>query len=145
MKVNFSIKLFVLLPIVLLSACGSSRVAKKDFVTESGLTITDIRLNENGLEAVKGKKVEVHYIGTLTDGTKFDSSRDRHSPFKFTLGKGEVIKGWDEGVNGMRVGDIRKLVIPPNLAYGDRKMAKIPPNSTLIFEVELLNIVDESI
>lgn len=143
MKIVYSIKYFLLLPIVLVIACSTaSRVAKVDFVTESGITITDIRLNDNGREAVNGNKVEVHYVGTLTDGTKFDSSRDRNSTFKFTLGKGEVIKGWDEGVNGMRIGDIRKLVIPPQLAYGDRKRAKIPANSTLVFEVELLNIVE---
>ncbi len=143
MEIVYSTKYFLLLPIVLVIACGSaSRIAKTDFVTESGITITDIRLNDNGREAVNGNKVEVHYVGTLTDGTKFDSSRDRNSTFKFTLGKGEVIKGWDEGVKGMRTGDIRKLVIPPQLAYGDRKKAKIPANSTLVFEVELLNIVE---
>lgn len=124
-------------------SCGTaSRVPRVDFKTESGLQITDIKLSDNVQEAKQGDKVQVHYIGALTDGTKFDSSRDRNSPFKFTLGKGEVIKGWDEGVLGMHIGDIRKLVIPANLAYGERKMGKIPPNSTLIFEVELIKIVE---
>ena len=91
---------------------------------------------------MSGNKVQVHYVGTLMDGTKFDSSRDRGSPFKFTIGKGEVIKGWDEGIKGMRVGDIRTLTIPPHLGYGERKMGKIPANSTLIFEVELIKIVE---
>jgi FKBP-type peptidyl-prolyl cis-trans isomerase len=123
-------------------SCSSVRIPKDNFKTESGLIISDISLNEGGQIAMNGNKVQVHYVGTLMDGTKFDSSRDRNSPFKFTLGKGEVIKGWEEGIKGMRVGDIRKLTIPPQLAYGDRKMGKIPANSTLIFEVELLKIVE---
>ena len=123
-------------------SCSSARVAKTNFKTESGLIITDITLNDNGQIAMSGNKVQVHYVGTLMDGTKFDSSRDRGSPFKFTIGKGEVIKGWDEGIKGMRVGDIRTLTIPPHLGYGERKMGKIPANSTLIFEVELIKIVE---
>lgn len=123
-------------------SCSSARVAKTNFKTESGLIITDVTLNDNGQIAMSGNKVQVHYVGTLIDGTKFDSSRDRGSPFKFTIGKGEVIKGWDEGIKGMRVGDIRTLTIPPHLGYGERKMGKIPANSTLIFEVELIKIVE---
>lgn len=123
--------------------CSSSpRTPRVNFTSESGLIITDITLNDNGQIAMHGNKVQVHYVGTLQDGTKFDSSRDRNSPFKFTIGKGEVIKGWDEGIKGMRVGDIRKLIIPPQLGYGERKMGKIPANSILIFEVELLKIVE---
>jgi FKBP-type peptidyl-prolyl cis-trans isomerase len=94
-----------------------------------------------GAMAKAGDRVSVHYVGTLTDGTKFDSSRDRNQPFQFVLGQGQVIKGWDEGVAGMKVGEKRKLTIPPAMAYGAQgRPPKIPPNSTLVFEVELLAI-----
>lgn len=103
------------------------------------LESTDISVG-TGDEAVAGKTVSVHYTGTLTDGTKFDSSLDRGQPFEFVLGTGQVIKGWDDGVAGMKVGGKRKLVIPPDLAYGDRAQGSIPANSTLVFEVELLGV-----
>ena len=95
----------------------------------------------NGLAAKAGDTVTVHYVGTLADGTKFDSSRDRGKPFSFTLGHGRVIQGWDFGVAGMQVGGVRKLTIPPEEGYGSRGAGgAIPPNATLIFEVELLRI-----
>src|SRR5271154_711134 len=104
------------------------------------LQIEELR-EGNGTEARAGNTVTVHYVGTLTDGKKFDSSRDRGKGFTFRLGAGQVIKGWDQGVAGMKVGQVRKLTIPPHLAYGDRGFPPvIPPNSTLVFEVELLGV-----
>ena len=88
-----------------------------------------------------GQTVVVHYTGWLKDGTKFDSSKDRNQPFRFPLGGGRVIKGWDEGVVGMKIGGTRKLIIPPHLGYGDRGAGQvIPPNAVLTFEVELLEL-----
>lgn len=104
------------------------------------LIIEDLKVGD-GAEAQSGKTVTVHYVGTLTNGNKFDSSRDRGEGFVFPLGKGRVIKGWDQGVAGMKVGGMRKLTIPPDLAYGDRGFPPvIPPGSTLVFEVELLAV-----
>jgi FKBP-type peptidyl-prolyl cis-trans isomerase FkpA len=99
----------------------------------------------NGTEATKGQQVTVHYTGWLMEGgkagTKFDSSKDRSDPFVFNLGRGQVIKGWDEGVQGMKVGGKRKLTIPPAMGYGSRGAGGvIPPNATLVFEVELLGV-----
>lgn len=104
------------------------------------LQIEDLKVG-SGAEATAGQKVTVHYVGTLTDGKKFDSSRDRGQGFSFKLGAGQVIKGWDKGVAGMKIGGMRKLTIPPDLAYGDRGFPPvIPPGSTLVFEVELLSV-----
>lgn len=108
--------------------------------TASGLQIDDVVLGQ-GDEATAGKSVKVHYTGWLTNGTKFDSSKDRNDPFVFPLGQGQVIRGWDEGVAGMKVGGKRKLTIPPALGYGTRGAGGvIPPNATLVFEVELLGV-----
>ncbi len=102
---------------------------------------TDMITSGKGPAPKRGQTVTVHYTGWLTDGTKFDSSVDRHEPFSFVLGTGQVIQGWDQGVAGMRVGDKARLTIPPELAYGARGYpGAIPPNATLIFEVELLSI-----
>lgn len=112
---------------------------KMSVETNSGLRIEDLKVGI-GAEAKAGNTISVHYTGILVDGKKFDSSLDRGEPLSFTLGVGQVIKGWDEGVAGMKVGGKRKLTIPSELAYGARAIGSIPPNSTLIFEVELLGI-----
>ncbi len=104
------------------------------------LQIKDLKVGK-GAEAKPGMQVTVHYTGTLTNGKKFDSSLDRNEPFTFRLGAGQVIKGWDEGVKGMKVGGKRKLVIPPQMAYGEQSPGpEIPANSTLVFQVELLGV-----
>jgi FKBP-type peptidyl-prolyl cis-trans isomerase len=107
--------------------------------------MADLQIEElqvgTGTEATPGNKVSVHYTGWLTTGEKFDSSVDRGTPFEFALGGGQVIKGWDQGVAGMKIGGKRKLTIPPDLGYGARGAGGlIPPNATLVFEVELLGV-----
>lgn len=110
-------------------------------MTDSGLKYEDLAEGE-GDAAVSGQTVVVHYTGWLTDGTKFDSSVDRSDPFSFPLGAGRVIRGWDEGVQGMKIGGKRKLTIPPQLGYGAAGAGGvIPPNATLVFDVELLKIL----
>jgi FKBP-type peptidyl-prolyl cis-trans isomerase FkpA len=114
--------------------------AMSSYTTDSGLVIEDVVLG-SGDTAQPGQLVTVHYTGWLTDGSKFDSSKDRNDPFSFPLGAGHVIRGWDEGVAGMQVGGTRKLTIPPALGYGARGAGGvIPPNATLVFEVELLGV-----
>jgi FKBP-type peptidyl-prolyl cis-trans isomerase len=109
-------------------------------MAEESLQMVDEVVGE-GAEAIAGKKVKVHYTGYLTDGTKFDSSVDRNDPFEFKLGAGQVIQGWDEGFAGMKVGGKRKLTIPSHMGYGARGAGGvIPPNATLIFDVELLGV-----
>ena len=128
----------VVLPIVLLAACAQA--APKEVTTPSGLKYTDLVVG-TGAQPKAGQTVIVHYTGWLTDGKKFDSSRDRNQPFSFTLGRQQVIKGWDEGLATMKVGGKRRLTIPPDLGYGARGAGNvIPPNAALVFEVELLDV-----
>jgi peptidylprolyl isomerase len=115
-------------------------MANDKVTTPSGLSYIDEKVGD-GASPQKGKRVSVHYTGTLTDGKKFDSSRDRGQPFKFVIGVGQVIAGWDEGVMSMKVGGRRKLIIPANLGYGARGAGGvIPPNAELHFDVELLGV-----
>jgi peptidylprolyl isomerase len=134
----------ICIAIIILTGCTQSQPDQPISQTPEvnmpqSLGIEDILVG-NGQEATSGSRVTVHYTGTLQDGTKFDSSVDRNQPFTFNLGAGEVIKGWDQGVAGMKAGGQRKLIIPSDLAYGNRSIGIIPPNSTLIFNIELLQV-----
>ena len=127
-------------PVRVPSTNSPTKVSGDGVKTESGLQYWDIKVG-TGEEAKRGDKVKVHYTGWLTSGKKFDSSVDAQQPYSFTLGQGSVIKGWDEGVAGMKVGGKRQLRIPPELAYGEDGYKKIiPANATLIFDVQLLSI-----
>ena len=114
-------------------------LGSREMITDSGLKYEDL-VEGTGESPRPGQMVVVHYTGTLENGKKFDSSLDRGRPFEFAIGQGRVIKGWDEGVMSMKVGGKRRLIIPPALGYGNRDLGVIPPNSTLIFEVELLEL-----
>jgi len=130
---------------VLVAACAQSQAPSgggsgSEVTTASGLKYEDTKVG-TGAEAKAGQTAVVHYTGWLTNGTKFDSSKDRGQPFTFPLGGGRVIKGWDEGVQGMKVGGTRKLTIPATLGYGAQGAGGvIPPNATLVFEVDLLEL-----
>ena len=128
---------------ILLAAGPDTQPDVKQRTTPSGLTIVEVKTQTEPLVAQAGDMVGVHYTGTLqSTGVKFDSSFDHpdQQPIWFKLGGGQVIKGWDEGIAGMKVGDKRQLIIPPTLAYGDRAVGPIPANSTLVFDVELVGI-----
>ena len=126
------------LPFNSFSIFGKS--ANEEMVLKSGLKYVDVKVGE-GSAAVSGKEVTVHYTGTFPGGKKFDSSVDRNEPFSFKLGAGHVIKGWDEGVAGMRIGGRRKLIIPSALGYGKNGAGSvIPPDAELLFDVELLGV-----
>ena len=135
----------VLFAISVIGCSSTKKTAKEDtsgpktITTPSGLQYTDLNVG-TGPSPTAGQEVTVHYIGTLANGTKFDASYDRNQPFKFRLGMGEVIKGWDEGILTMKVGGKRRLIIPPQLGYASRAAGPIPANSTLYFDVELISV-----
>jgi FKBP-type peptidyl-prolyl cis-trans isomerase FkpA len=137
-------KILLVVAVALAAACSKKSAepaAAPAPAKGGGLVVETIKVGDGPL-ATQGKTVSVHYTGRLTDGTKFDSSLDRGQPFEFTLGAGQVIRGWDMGIDGMRVGGKRKLTIPPELAYGavGTPGGPIPPNATLVFDVELLAV-----
>ncbi len=157
MKSNRILTQYALIAAVVafVAACSQSEAPKQEQPApqpaavgaspQPAASVTELKIDDTKLGtgdvAVAGKNVTVHYTGWLTDGTKFDSSKDRGQPLMFQLGAGQVIKGWDQGVAGMKIGGVRKLTIPPSLAYGDRGAGGvIPPNATLVFEVELLGM-----
>lgn len=149
---RFSIWLLIVSGIFVLNACSAAPAAstsipagcvagspEKEVSLESGLKYADLLVCE-GRAAQTGDTVSVNYVGMLTDGSEFDKSANAGKPFQFTIGKREVIAGWDQGIVGMKVGSKRRLIIPPNLGYGSAGQGSIPPNATLVFDVELVSI-----
>ncbi len=140
MKQSGKIVALIILVAFLAVPSFAAQDAKKTVTTASGLKYVDVVVGK-GASPTAGKQVKVHYTGTLENGKKFDSSVDRKEPFSFTIGVGQVIPGWDEGVMSIKVGGKRKLIIPPNLGYGTQGAGGvIPPNATLLFDVELLDV-----
>jgi peptidylprolyl isomerase len=137
---SFLNRAFALLLVLGLAACGGDDATSPSDLPP--LVVLDLEVG-TGPAAEVGDSVAVHYVGRLTDGTQFDSSYDSPTgePFRFLIGAGAVIPGWEQGVPGMRVGGKRRLTIPPHLAYGNRQVGSIPPNSTLTFDIELVEIV----
>ena len=143
---NKQARLVAILVVIALAAAAvtylianrNSNSSGSEVTTASGLKYVDVA-EGSGATTQNGQMLTVHYTGTLQNGTKFDSSVDRGKPYEFRLGTGSVIKGWDEGLLGMKVGGKRKLIIPPALGYGARGTSNIPPNSTLLFDVELID------
>ncbi|OGT98396.1 MAG: peptidylprolyl isomerase [Geobacteraceae bacterium GWB2_52_12] len=139
-RIAASVIMATLLSVPAFAAKEAKNNNGKIVTTASGLKYVDVVVGK-GTSPTAGKNVKVHYTGTLENGRKFDSSLDRNEPFSFTIGVGQVIKGWDEGVMTMKVGGKRKLIIPSQLGYGARGAGGvIPPNSTLLFDVELLDV-----
>lgn len=130
----------VMLALLTLAACGGDGGSTTSPSTGGGSLVVEDLVVGTGATAASGDTVSVHYLGTLTNGTKFDSSYDRGTPYSFRLGTGAVIPGFDQGVTGMKVGGKRRLTIPPSLAYGSTGSGPIPPNATIVFEVELVSI-----
>ena len=126
--------------LVALAACGGGSDSGTSPSGGGGTLVVEDLVVGTGATAAVGDTATVHYVGTFTNGTRFDSSYDRNQPFPFRIGAGQVIAGWDQGVPGMKVGGKRRLTIPPDLAYGSRGQGLIPPNATLVFEIELLSI-----
>ncbi len=123
-----------------LAACGGGSDSPSAPAGGTGTLVVEDLVAGTGATAAAGDTVSVHYVGTFTNGTVFDSSYSRNQPFAFRVGAGQVIAGWDQGVPGMKVGGKRRLTIPPSLAYGSTGAGPIPPNSTLVFEIDLLSI-----
>ncbi len=141
---NYRNVIILLMALVIFSCAGTDKSKDtnkelKTITTASGLKYIDL-VEGTGNAALNGQTLLVHYVGTLDNGVEFDNSRERNEPITVRLGAGKVIKGWDEGLLGMKVGGKRKLIIPPDLGYGARRSGPIPPNSTLYFEVEVLEI-----